>query len=51
MNHPHSIVSNESGQVGNEAALSFLTMWMGVLDKRCFLLYLIFKLPCSNITI
>jgi len=36
MNHPHSIGRNELGQVGNEAALSFQSMWMGVLDKRCF---------------
>ena len=36
MNHPHSIGRNEPGQVGNEAALSFLSMWVGVLDRRCF---------------
>ncbi len=36
MNHPHSIGGSEPGQVGNEAALSFLSMWMRVLDKRCF---------------
>ena len=37
MNHPHSIGGSEPGQVGNEAALSFLSMWVGMLDKRCFL--------------
>ncbi len=36
MNHPHSIAGSESGQVGNEAALSFLSMWVRVLDKRYF---------------
>ena len=37
MNHSHPIDDNESGQIGNEAALSFLSMWVGMLDKRCFL--------------
>ena len=36
MNHLHSIANNELGQVGNEAALSFLSMWVEVLDKRYF---------------
>jgi len=38
MNHPHPIGRNELGQVGNEAALSFLSMWLRVLDRRCFYL-------------
>ncbi len=33
MKHPHSMNHNESGQVGNEAALSFWFMWVGVLDR------------------
>ncbi len=36
MNHPHPIGRIELGQVGNEAALRFLSMWVGVLDRRCF---------------
>ena len=36
MNHSHPIDDNESGQIGNEAALSFEFMWVGMLDKRCF---------------
>ena len=54
MNHPHSIGRNELGQVGNEAALSFLSMWVGMLDKRyfyytCFFYYLMVILPYNNI--
>ncbi len=37
INHPHSIGSGELGQVGNEAALSLLSMWVGMLDKKSFL--------------
>ncbi len=36
IHHPHPIDSGESGQVGNEAALSFLFMWVGMLDKKSF---------------
>lgn len=36
INHLHSIGGDELGQVGNEAALSFLSMWVGVLNGRCF---------------
>ncbi len=36
MNRPHSMDRNESGQVGNEAALSFQSMWVRMLDKRYF---------------
>ena len=54
MNHPHSIGRNELGQVGNEAALSFLSMWVGMLDKRyffntCFFYYLMVILLYNNI--
>lgn len=56
MNHPHSIDRNESGQVGNEAALSFQSMWVGVLDKRyffyaCIFYYLMVILLYNNIAI
>lgn len=50
INHSHSIDSDELGQVGNEAALSFLFMWVGVLNGRCFL-WLTSILLYSNIAV
>lgn len=34
MNHLHSIASSEPGQDREVAALSFLVMWVGMVDRR-----------------
>ena len=44
MNHHHSIIRCESGQVLIEAAISIFIMWMMMVDGNCFFFYIIHQM-------